>query len=78
MTFSNLVASSTLTPWSHVTSDREKAWLTAFPDAHAPASTRSRAEECSRVWEEVGKQGEGPLLSWATLCIQWGPNVSAL
>lgn len=46
--------------------------------AHAPASTRSTAEEYSRVWEEIGKLGKGALFSWATLCIQWGPNVSAL
>lgn len=31
MTFSDLATSSTLTPWSHVISDRENAWLSAFP-----------------------------------------------
>lgn len=60
VTLSNLVTSSTLSPWSHVTSDREKAWMADNLSSHTPASTGPEAE-CSSVWERVGKLERKPL-----------------
>lgn len=76
MTFSKLVTSSTLTLWSHVISDREKAWLTAFPPTplHPQGGERKNAPVFGRKPTSWGKAPS----SWATLSIQRGPSVSAL
>lgn len=75
VTLSNLVTSSTLSPWSHVTSDREKAWLTAFPPT--PLHPQGLEQNALLFGKKLASWREAPC-SRATLGSQRGPNVSAL
>lgn len=62
MTFSNLVASSTLTPWSHVISDREKAWLMAFPPM--PLHPQGLQQKNALVFgKKLANWGKAPFLA---------------
>lgn len=58
VTLSNLVTSSTLTPWSHCHLRQGESMADSL-SSHTSASIGPRAE-CSSVWEKVSKLERGP------------------